>query len=100
MSAETPQTQPNIPAQFLAPYNPQDHETKLYAMWENSGYFNPDTCIKDGLTAPDAETFSIVLPPPNVTGTLHMGHAAMLAVCERDCSQYAAHRLQNKKLNL
>ena len=80
MNSETPQNQPNIPAQFLAPYNPQDHETKLYAMWEESGYFNPDNCIKTGITTPDSETFSIVLPPPNVTGTLHMGHAAMLAV--------------------
>ena len=49
-------------------------------MWEKSDFFNPDTCIEKGVTDKDAETFSIVLPPPNVTGTLHMGHAAMLAV--------------------
>ncbi len=71
---------PNIPPIFLKPFSAQDHEDKLYAMWENSGYFNPDVCIEKGITASDAETFSIVLPPPNVTGTLHMGHAAMLAV--------------------
>ena len=70
----------NIPEIFLKPYNPADHEDNLYKMWEDSGYFNPDTCIADGVTEADAETFSIVLPPPNVTGTLHMGHAAMLAV--------------------
>lgn len=65
---------------FLKPYSPQDNEESLYKKWEESGYFNPDVCIEKGVTAPDAETFSIVLPPPNVTGVLHMGHAAMLAV--------------------
>lgn len=65
---------------FLKPYSPQDNEEALYKKWEESGYFNPDICIEKGVTAPDAETFSIVLPPPNVTGVLHMGHAAMLAV--------------------
>ncbi|MEX2341009.1 MAG: valine--tRNA ligase [Candidatus Paceibacterota bacterium] len=64
---------------FLKPYSPKDNEEALYKKWEESGYFNPDVCIEKGVTAPDAETFSIVLPPPNVTGVLHMGHAAMLA---------------------
>jgi len=68
------------PEVFLKPFDPKEHEDKLYAMWEHSGYFNPDVCIEKGIAAPDAETFSIVLPPPNVTGTLHMGHAAMLAI--------------------
>lgn len=78
--SDIPQTTPNIPPIFLSPYNPQDHEDTLYALWEKTGYFNPDTCIQAGVAQPDAETFSIVLPPPNVTGTLHMGHAAMLAI--------------------
>ena len=72
--------QPNIPEVFLKPYDPTAHEDGLYALWENSGFFNPDTCIEKGIAAPDAEPFTIVLPPPNVTGTLHMGHAAMLAI--------------------
>ncbi len=72
--------QPNIPEIFLQPYEPSGHEDKLYAMWEKSGFFNPDVCIEKGITKADAETFSIVLPPPNVTGTLHMGHGAMLAI--------------------
>ncbi|MBI3633687.1 MAG: valine--tRNA ligase, partial [Candidatus Vogelbacteria bacterium] len=37
--------------------------------------FNPDVCIAKGITKPDAPHFSIVLPPPNVTGRLHLGHA-------------------------
>ncbi|MCA9360097.1 valine--tRNA ligase [Candidatus Kaiserbacteria bacterium] len=72
--------QPDIPEIFLSPYNPKEHETSLYKMWEDSGYFNPDKCIEDGIAEADAEPFSIVLPPPNVTGTLHMGHASMLAI--------------------
>lgn len=78
--AEKEQKQPNIPAVFLQPYSPKDTEDATYKMWEDSGYFNPDVCVEKGVTEKDAETFSIVLPPPNVTGTLHMGHAAMLAV--------------------
>lgn len=68
------------PEVFLKPYNPTEHEDALYAAWEESGYFNPDVCIEKGVTKADAEPFSIVLPPPNVTGTLHMGHASMLAI--------------------
>lgn len=73
-------TKPTIPEIFLSPYNPEEHEDKLYALWNDSGYFNPDNCVRDGIADPDAEPFSIVLPPPNVTGVLHMGHAAMLAI--------------------
>ena len=65
---------------FSKPYNPKESENAMYAKWENSGFFNPDNCIKEKVCDTDAEPFSIVLPPPNVTGTLHMGHAAMLAV--------------------
>jgi len=65
---------------FLKPYDPQSTEPRIYEEWEKSGYFNPDQMIADGLTEPDAAPYSIVLPPPNVTGRLHMGHALMLAV--------------------
>jgi len=61
-------------------YDSKKAEDKLYELWEKSGFFNPDTCIENGVAAKDAEVFSIVLPPPNVTGMLHMGHAAMLAI--------------------
>jgi valyl-tRNA synthetase len=65
---------------FLKPYNPKETESRIYKAWEESGYFNPDTCVSEGVTAPDAPAYSIILPPPNVTGRLHMGHALMLAV--------------------
>lgn len=49
-------------------YNPKDFEEKIYEKWENDGDFKPDMRSKN-------EAFSIVIPPPNVTGVLHMGHA-------------------------
>ena len=52
---------------MLDKYNPAEIEAKHYQNWEAQGYFQPDMSL--------AESFSIQLPPPNVTGTLHMGHA-------------------------
>ena len=49
-------------------YNPQDIEQPLYEHWEQQGYFKPN-----GDTS--QESFCIMIPPPNVTGSLHMGHA-------------------------
>ncbi|MCL5238342.1 MAG: valine--tRNA ligase [Nitrospirae bacterium] len=49
-------------------YNPEEIEDKWYVFWESRGYFKPDP---DPAKAP----FCIVIPPPNVTGSLHMGHA-------------------------
>jgi valyl-tRNA synthetase len=62
---------------FLKPYNPADTETRIYEMWEKSGYFNPDKLPERNK---NGEPFSMVLPPPNVTGVLHMGSALMLAI--------------------
>ncbi len=61
-------------------YQSKEYEDAIYKKWLDEDIFNPDTCIKKGITSTNAEHFSIVLPPPNVTGTLHMGHAAMLAI--------------------
>ncbi len=65
---------------FLQPYNPEETEKTIYQKWEDGGLFNPDKCIEKGVCEKDAEPFSIVLPPPNVTGILHLGHATMLAI--------------------
>ncbi|MGB7067957.1 MAG: valine--tRNA ligase [Pyrinomonadaceae bacterium] len=51
-------------------YDPTRAEENHYARWESAGFFAPEI-NKDT----DAEPFSIVIPPPNVTGSLHMGHA-------------------------
>ena len=49
-------------------YNPKEFEEKLYEEWEKKGYFKPSM-------DKTKESFSIMMPPPNVTGKLHMGHA-------------------------
>lgn len=69
-----------IDEKFLSGYEPHKYEDNIYKTWEESGFFNPDICIEKGITEKDAQKFSIVLPPPNVTGTLHTGHASMLAI--------------------
>lgn len=61
-------------------FDSQNLEKKIYEKWEKSGFFNPDICVKKGVAKKSAKNFSIVLPPPNVTGTLHMGQGAMLAI--------------------
>ncbi|PIR86770.1 MAG: valine--tRNA ligase, partial [Candidatus Harrisonbacteria bacterium CG10_big_fil_rev_8_21_14_0_10_49_15] len=82
-------------------YDFSSHEPEIYKKWIDSGFFSPERLPKrevpsepatrgDNLPPSDlrlvtsdsksAKRFSMVLPPPNVTGTLHMGHAAMLAV--------------------
>jgi valyl-tRNA synthetase len=63
-----------IPDKLLKPYDPKETEPRIYKLWEESGFFNPDVCIKEGIAKKDAETFSMVLPPPNITGRLHLGH--------------------------
>ena len=49
-------------------YSPSDFEDRIYQNWCDKGYFTPD------VNNP-APSFSVVIPPPNVTGQLHMGHA-------------------------
>ncbi len=49
-------------------WDPADHESKLYQGWVDAGYFTPDA-------SSDKPAYSIVIPPPNVNGSLHMGHA-------------------------
>ncbi|MFN6964122.1 MAG: valine--tRNA ligase [Pyrinomonadaceae bacterium] len=51
-------------------YDPKEAESTHYQIWEKNGYFRPE--INED---PNARAFSIVIPPPNVTGSLHMGHA-------------------------
>ncbi len=61
-----------MPPEMAKAYEPQLVEDALYKLWTDSGFFNPDNL-------PDVksrkEAFSIMMPPPNVTGVLHLGHA-------------------------
>lgn len=54
-------------------YDQKKVEQKWYKLWEQSGYFKPEI-------NPDGKPYSITLPPPNVTGNLHIGHALMLVI--------------------
>ncbi|MFZ2226187.1 MAG: valine--tRNA ligase [Candidatus Moraniibacteriota bacterium] len=57
-------------------YEPQKYEDKIYALWEKSGKFNPDN-----LKLPkNAKPYTIILPPPNITDKLHLGHASIIAI--------------------
>ena len=56
------------PGSTLPPaYEPASVESRIYAMWEEAGHFQPKI-------DPDREPYTIVMPPPNVTGELHLGH--------------------------
>ena len=69
-------------------YNPNEFEQRIYQDWEESGDFKPDMRA-------DTEAFSIVIPPPNVTGVLHMGHA-LDDTLQDILVRY--HRMQGKKV--
>lgn len=62
-------------AQMPKIYDPQEWEEKLYQWWEESGFFRPEQQEESGLADPSAPPFVISMPPPNVTGALHLGHA-------------------------
>lgn len=69
----------DIDEKFLKPYEPQSTERRVYAMWEESGHFNPDK-LPNELTEGNSEPYTVMMPPPNATGVLHMGHALGLTV--------------------
>lgn len=66
----TPNTPSLTPRPLAKSYDPQSFETELYQFWEQSGCFEASD-----QNAPGQKSFCIVIPPPNVTGVLHMGHA-------------------------
>jgi len=61
-----------VPEKLLKPYDPKATEERIYELWERSGFFNPDNL--------KGEPFTIIMPPPNVTGILSIGHALMLTI--------------------
>ena len=65
----------HIPEIFLKPYDPAVHESNIYSLWQDSGFFNPDN-----LPGERTEQFSIVMPPPNANGSLHAGHALFVTI--------------------
>jgi len=63
--------QEGLPAQ----YAPAEVEARRYEHWEKAGYFTPESLGNAAQGNPDPPSYTIVLPPPNVTGILHIGHA-------------------------
>ena len=59
--------------QMAKTYDANEHEDRIYKMWESSGAFKPDE-------DESKEPYVIMMPPPNATGQLHLGHATMLAI--------------------
>lgn len=55
-------------------YNAADHEAKIYELWQNSGFFNPDNI------AGAQDPFTIIMPPPNANAPMHVGHALGLTI--------------------
>ncbi len=91
---------------FASSYEPGEYESDIYAAWEASGIFNPEITTKpvdddnngvdDRLEAehfPTRNTYSIVMPPPNANGNLHIGHGLTVAL-EDSLIRY--YRLKNK----
>ena len=70
----------NLHPDFLKPYEPTTGEAVVQQLWNESGFANPDILVKEGVADENAQTFTIIQPPPNVTGVLHMGHALGLTI--------------------
>ena len=73
-------------------YNPRKTEIRIYSFWEKGGWFTPRPAKRDSGQAPKKKPFVITLPPPNVTGGLHAGHA--MYVIEDIMTRY--HRMQGE----
>ncbi len=77
---------PDIPKKLLSPYNPTETEQAVYSIEENSGLFAPEKCIEvsasmeNPTTKADAPTYTIIMPPPNANGRLHVGHGLAIAL--------------------
>jgi valyl-tRNA synthetase len=75
-------------------YDPEEHEEELYEWWEEQGYFHPEKQVELGLATEDGPRWCITMPPPNVTGALHLGHA-MVAAVEDLMTRY--HRMRGEE---
>jgi len=73
-------------------YNPQSIESKWYKTWESKGYFNAHQTVEGADESAERENFCIMIPPPNVTGRLHMGHAFQDTIMD---AMIRYHRMKN-----
>jgi valyl-tRNA synthetase len=61
-------------------YQHQDHEQKIYDLWENASSFNPDSENQPAKKSPTKKSFCILMPPPNANDPLHIGHAMFVTL--------------------
>lgn len=79
---------------FSPSYNPADFETDIYAAWEASSKFLPAKMDRSGKTGHESKRYSIVMPPPNANGNLHIGHGLTVAI-EDSLTRY--YRLRGRR---
>jgi len=79
----------DIPEKLTKPYEPLSTESRIYKLWEESGFFNPDN-----LPERHKEPFAIIMPPPNANGRLHAGHGLTITL-EDIMTRYQ--RMQGKR---
>ncbi|MEI6280859.1 MAG: valine--tRNA ligase [bacterium] len=60
---------------LLKPYDPKTTEDRIYKLWEDSGFFNPDNLPGDR-----KDTFTLIMPPTNANGSLHAGHGLVMTI--------------------
>lgn len=65
---------------FSKSYEPGEFEPQIYAQWEASGAFQPGKVVANSDEADTENTYSIVMPPPNANGNLHIGHGLTIAI--------------------
>src|SRR3989344_1027094 len=65
---------------LLKPYNPKETEGRIYKLWEESGYFNPDNLPLRQAQGKPAEPFCIIMPPTNANGDIHAGHGLVMTI--------------------
>ena len=65
----------SIKKELSAQYQPHEIEDRIYRLWEESGFFNPDKLPKT-----HKKPFTIIMPPPNANGSLHIGHAVFVTL--------------------
>lgn len=78
-----------VPEKLTKPYEPAETESRIYATWVESGFFNPDN-----LPARHMEPYTIIMPPPNANGRLHAGHGLTIALQD---IMIRYNRMQGKK---
>ena len=65
----------SVNEKLLKPYNSKETEDRIYKLWEDSGFFNPDKNIDQ-----NAKPFTIIMPPTNANGSLHAGHGLVMTI--------------------